>query len=90
MGVRPLKLHCARHTWATTALQAGKNVRWVAADQLGHAKPALTLEVYAHAMRDDETDLSFAEFGGTERPDQKRSLFAKETLSRRDSSFRSG
>ncbi len=43
------------------ALQAGKNVRWVA-DQLGHAKPALTLEVYAHAMRDDETDLSFAEF----------------------------
>ncbi len=37
-------------------------MRWVA-DQLGHADPALTLRVYAHAMREEETDLSFAEFG---------------------------
>ena len=29
-GGRPLKLHSARHTWATMALQAGKSVRWVA------------------------------------------------------------
>ncbi len=65
-GVRPLKLHSARHTWATLALQAGKSVRWVA-DQLGHADPALTLRVYAHAMRDEERDLSFADFGSTER-----------------------
>jgi hypothetical protein len=49
------------------ALQAGKNVRWVA-DQLGHAKPALTLEVYAHAMRDDDVDLSFADFGAPRQP----------------------
>jgi hypothetical protein len=60
--VRPFKLHCARHTWATRALQAGKNIRWVA-DQLGHADPSLTLRVYAHAMPSDETDLSFADFG---------------------------
>jgi integrase len=65
-GVRPLKLHAARHTWATRALGAGKSVRWVA-DQLGHADPALTLRVYAHAMREEETDLSFAEFGGSKR-----------------------
>ena len=38
------------------------------ADQLGHADPALTLRVYAHAMREEEADLSFAEFGGTRRP----------------------
>ena len=61
-GVRPLKLHAARHSWATLALQSGKSVRWVA-DQLGHADPAFTLRVYAHAMRDEEHDLSFAEFG---------------------------
>jgi hypothetical protein len=36
-------------------------------DQLGHADPAFTLRVYAHAMRDEESDLSFAEFGGTKR-----------------------
>ena len=66
-GVRPLKLHCARHTWATMALHAGKSVRWVA-DQLGHADPALTLRVYAHAMPEDETDLSFADFDTPKRP----------------------
>ena len=49
------------------AVQALKNPRWVA-DQLGHADPALTLRVYAHAMREEETDLSFAEFGDPGRP----------------------
>jgi integrase len=67
LGVRSLKLHCARHTWATFALHAGRNIRWVA-DQLGHSDPALTLRVYAHAMRNEETDLSFAEFGDPKRP----------------------
>jgi integrase len=66
-GVRPLRLHATRHTWATLALQAGKSVRW-AADQLGHADPAFTMRVYAHALREEETDLSFADFGGPGRP----------------------
>jgi len=60
-GVRPLKLHSARHTWATEALRAGTSIRWVA-DQLGHADPALTLRVYAHAIPGDESDISFADF----------------------------
>ncbi len=30
---------------------------------LGHSDPALTLRVYAHAMRGEEEDLSFAEYG---------------------------
>jgi hypothetical protein len=29
----------------------------------GHADPAFTLRVYAHAMREEESDLSFLEFG---------------------------
>ena len=67
-GVRPLSLHSCRHSWATWALQAGKSVKWVA-DVLGHADPTLTLRVYAHAMADDETDLSFAslDFDGDRR-----------------------
>ena len=67
LGVRPLRIHDARHTWATFALHAGKNIRWVS-DQLGHADPAFTLRVYAHALREEETDLAFAEFGGLGRP----------------------
>jgi len=67
LGVRPLRLHCARHTYASLALGSGKSVRWVA-DQLGHADPALTLRVYAHVIPNDEQDLSFLDFGRPGRP----------------------
>ena len=60
-GIRGLKLHATRHTWASMAVQSGKSIRWVT-DQLGHADPALALRVYAHAMRGEERDVSFAEF----------------------------
>jgi len=66
-GVRPLRLHDARHSFASLALASGKSIRWVAA-QLGHANPELTLRVYAHALREEEADLSFLDFaGGTRR-----------------------
>jgi integrase len=65
-GVRPLGLHSCRHSWATWALQAGKSVKWVA-QVLGHADATMTLRVYAHAMPEDETDLSFAELDGDRR-----------------------
>ena len=65
-GVRLLRLHDARHSYASLALASGKSVRWVAS-QLGHANPELTLRVYAHALREEETDLSFLDFGGTKR-----------------------
>ncbi len=70
--MRPLRLHDARHTFASHALAAGKSVRWVAA-QLGHANPELTLRVYAHVLREEEEDLSFLDYeskaasGGTNR-----------------------
>jgi len=46
---------------------AGRSVRWIA-DPLGHADPVLTLRVYAHAMRQEESDLSFATCGALKRP----------------------
>lgn len=46
---------------ATFALKVEKSIRW-APRQLGHAGPAPALRVYAQAMLDEETDLSFAEF----------------------------
>ena len=65
-GVRPLRLHDARHTFASLALAFGKSVCWVASE-LGHTDAALTLRVYAHALRKEEEDLSFLDFGGTKR-----------------------
>jgi integrase len=82
-GVRPLRLHDARHSYASLALAAGKSVRWVAA-QLGHSNPELTLRVYAHALREEETDLSFLDFGGTRRhprgTERKRAVATKKPL----------
>jgi hypothetical protein len=65
--MRPLKLHCTRQTYSSAALAASKSLRWVA-DQLGHQNPEFTLRTYAHLMPQEETDLSFADFGGTKRP----------------------
>ena len=45
---------------------SGKSVRRVAS-QLGHSNPELTLRVYARALREEESDLSFLDFGGTKR-----------------------
>ena len=41
-------------------------IRWVA-EQLGHSNPEITLRTYAHALPVDEADLSFADFGVSER-----------------------
>jgi len=65
-GVRPLRLHCTRHTYATRALRAGRSLRWLS-QQLGHANPELTLRTYTHVMPDEESDVSFADFGGAKR-----------------------
>ena len=62
LGVRPLKLHCTRHTYASMALASGKSVKWTA-EQRGHSSPMLTLKTYAHVMPQEDADLSFADFG---------------------------
>ena len=48
-GVRRIKFHGLRHTSATLSLQAGTPVHVVAA-RLGHSKVDMTLNVYAHAL----------------------------------------
>jgi integrase len=50
-GLSGVRLHDLRHTAATLALAAGVPVRDVA-DNLGHATPSITLNVYGHAVPD--------------------------------------
>jgi integrase len=53
-GLQPLPLgitaHKLRHTFASILVAIGKDPAYVM-QQLGHADPAFTLRVYAHAMR---------------------------------------
>jgi integrase len=54
-GVRRIRFHDCRHTWASLALAAGVHVK-VVQEQLGHSSSQITLDVYSHsipAMRDD-------------------------------------
>lgn len=62
MGARPLPFHCARHTFATMALEAGRSVKWLA-DVLGHADPTITLRTYAHALPTEAGALDFVPVG---------------------------
>jgi integrase len=61
-GVRPLRFHCTRHTWATLALEAGRGVKWVS-QVLGHASPVITLGTYAHALPVEASALEFVPLG---------------------------
>ncbi len=57
-NIRTFTMHSLRHTFATLSLESGKSVKWVS-QQLGHRDASLTLNIYAHALPDDETDLSY-------------------------------
>jgi len=57
-SVRPLRLHCTRHTFATLALEAGRSIPWVS-KILGHAQVATTLNVYAHFMPNENDSMDF-------------------------------
>jgi integrase len=52
-GVRRIKPHGLRHTSCTLALAAGVPVH-VVAQRVGHSNAAMTLNVYAHALPDQQ------------------------------------
>ena len=47
LGLEPIRFHDLRHTFATTALQSGADIRTVSG-MLGHADPGFTLRTYTH------------------------------------------
>lgn len=48
-GLEGARLHDLRHSFATTLLAAGVNVK-VVSEALGHSKTAFTMDVYAHVL----------------------------------------
>jgi integrase len=56
--VRSLSFHCARHTFASWALEGGRSIVWVQ-HRLGHGSPEITLRVYSHFMPSPEDELDF-------------------------------
>jgi len=48
-GVRPIKFHALRHTFASRLLQNGESLVYVK-DQLGHASIKITVDTYGHLI----------------------------------------
>ena len=46
-GVRRIRLHDIRHTYATLALNSGVEPK-IVSDRVGHANPGITFQVYTH------------------------------------------
>lgn len=74
-GVKQIRLHDLRHTWATLALQAGVHPK-VVSERLGHATTGITLDIYSHVQ--PELDASAAT--------TVAQLFADDTAARSSSS----
>ncbi len=66
-GLRRIRLHDLRHTWATLALEAGIHPK-VVSERLGHASVGITLDLYSHAtapmMSDAAERVAGLIFGG--------------------------
>ena len=54
-GLPKVRLHDLRHSVATLMLRAAVPVH-VVSEHLGHASPSITMDVYAHVLRDQRTD----------------------------------
>jgi integrase len=53
IGMPDLAFHCLRHTHASQLIDAGVDIVTIS-KRLGHAKPDITLRIYAHLFRKDD------------------------------------
>ena len=47
---KPCRFHDLRHTYASLLIEQGENIKYIQT-QLGHSSPTVTLNVYAHLMK---------------------------------------
>lgn len=50
-----VRFHDLRHTYASLLIEQGENIKYIQ-NQLGHSSPMVTLNVYAHLMRDSNQE----------------------------------
>lgn len=50
-GCPCIRFHDLRHTYASLLIEQGENIKYIQT-QLGHASPSITLNVYAHLLKD--------------------------------------
>ena len=51
VGLPKLTIHGLRHTHATILMEKGVSPK-VVSERLGHASPAITMDLYSHVLRD--------------------------------------
>jgi len=49
-GIERIRFHDLRHTFASILIEQGENIKYIQ-NQLGHANPTTTLNVYSHLIR---------------------------------------
>jgi integrase len=54
-GLQKIRFHDLRHTYASLLLSQGESIKYVQV-QMGHSSPTVTLNVYAHLMKDENQE----------------------------------
>jgi integrase len=47
-----IRFHDLRHTFASLLIEQGQNIKYIQ-KQLGHSKPSVTMDIYAHLMNEE-------------------------------------
>jgi integrase len=50
-----IRFHDLRHTYASLLIQQGENIKYIQ-KQLGHSKPSVTLDIYAHLFNEENPE----------------------------------
>ena len=72
-GVRDLRFHDTRHTFASWALASGQSIKWVQ-QMLGHSSAELTLRTYSHLMDQGSGEMEFLDADPSEKRDRSQTL----------------
>ena len=80
-GVPRIRIHDQRHTHVTLALASGANIKAISR-RIGHANTSLTLDVYAHVLPEQHTEVADKVgailFGDAEHHDERQSNYGME------------